>query len=283
MTIRSLCSQGFFGDEEVRLHFYGEDAGGSAPLFVILHGVHGSMSPVDENKYGFIAKTLAGEGYVACLAESSRLRRDKESFGMDRVSWAMSAFRGKTFAMEVCDAFSALDRASAEHPGRPVVLWGFSLGGLIAVILAGKETGSFSRQLGVALAAPTDVSALVISGSGDRIRTEASTDLTLPVLDTMGSSEIVHNAASKVSLLFALLFYGGRDETFDEESSRRIFRSLRLEDGKKEFHILPGVDHSFRTVNGVPSTEPLEGMISLTRATLERFQITGAGGDRQEG
>jgi len=136
------------------------------------------------------------------------------------------------------------------------------------------ESGRFIRQTGLEPIALPGVDALVISGSGDRIRAEASAGLALPILNSLGSSEVIHTAASKVSLSFALFFYGGCDGTFDEESSRRILRSLRLDEEKKEFHILPGVDHAFRTVNGTPSFEPLEQMLGITMATLERRRRT---------
>ena len=275
MIIRSLQAHGCFGDQEVHMHFFEGDAVEDSPLFLFFHGVHGVASPEEGNKYAYLARSLANDGYIACLAESSRLRRDKETFEGDRVGWATSAFGGKTFAMEIYDACSTLLKASEEHPDRKIILWGFSLGGLISVILAGKETGTFMRQSGLTHDPLPDVEGLVVSGSGDRTRTEATDIMSLPVLDTLGNNEVIHTSASKVTLSFSDFFYGGCDESFDEESSRRIFRSLRLQGERKTFHILPGVDHAFRTLNGTPSTKPLDRMLEITRATLGRFQMTG--------
>ena len=274
MNIRCKSCPGSFGDKEVLLHYFDEDTRADAPLFLLLHGVHGCASSVEGNKYGYLARLIAQKRFPVCAAESSRLRRDRETFGDDRPAWAVASFQGKTFAMEVFDASSALAAAAAEYPGRKIVLWGFSLGGLLSVLLAGGESGRFIRQTGLEPITLPGVDALVISGSGDRIRAEASAGLALPILNSLGSSEVIHTAASKVSLSFALFFYGGCDGTFDEESSRRILRSLRLDEEKKEFHILPGVDHAFRTVNGTPSFEPLEQMLGITMATLERRRRT---------
>jgi len=268
VNIRCKSCPGSFGDREVLLHCFDEKTRADAPLFLLLHGVHGCASSVEGNKYGYLARLIAQKGFPVCAAESSRLRRDREVFGDDRAAWAVASFQGKTFAMEVYDACSALAAAGAEYPGRRIALWGFSLGGLLSVLLAGGETGRFVRQTGLEPIAFPSVDALVISGSGDRIRAEASAGLALPILNSLGSSEVIHMAASKVSLDFALFFYGGCDATFDEESSRRILRSLRLDEEKKAFHILPGVDHAFRTLNGSPSYEPLERMLEITMATL---------------
>lgn len=281
MDIRFKNTQGSYGDKEVLLHFFEEEVRDDAPLILLLHGVHGCASSAEGNKYGYLARSLAQKGYPVCAAESSRSRRDRETFGDDRVAWAVAAFQGKTFAMEVSDACSALAAAAEEHPGRRIVLWGFSLGGILSVLLAGGETGNFVRQTGMEPVSLPATDMLVISGSGDRIRSEAAAALALPVLNTLGSSEVIHSAASKVSLSCALFFYGGYDGTFDEESSRRILRSLRLQEEHKAFYILPGVDHSFRMLNGAPSLEPLEQMLAITTATLERFRRTAAPGDLQ--
>ncbi len=275
MHIRSNSSPASFGDGEVLLHFFEEGASDDSPLVLLFHGVHGSATPAEGNKYGYLARSLARSGCLACVVETGRLRRDKATFGDDRVAWAIAAFQGKTFAMEVYDACSALESAVGEWPGRPVVLWGFSLGGIISVLLAGKEVSGFVRQTGLRAPVIPAVNALVVSGSGDRVRTQASDGLNLPILDTLGSSETVHIAASKASPDFALFFYGGCDETFDEESSRRIFRSLRLDEEDKAFIILPGVDHAFRTQDGVSSLEPLDRMLEITTATLGRYRTTG--------
>ncbi len=272
MKVETKTAPGSFGDREVHLFFLREKAEEQKPLYVLYHGVHGWAQPSESNKYGFLASGLARKGAVVCIAENSRLRRDRESFGLDRTSWAHAAFSGKTFSMEVFDACSALAEAQKMYPDKKTVLWGFSLGGLIALLMAGGETGEFTKTLG-ALPAPTwkRPEGLAVSGSGDETAKPKTGTLPLPVLDTLGEKSLLHRASSGADALsFALFFYGSRDGTFTEESSRRLFRLIPLPDGRKEFHIMPGADHSFRTVDDLPSFKPVEEMAELTMAMAER-------------
>ena len=121
----------------MNLYYFSGSAVTQSPVILLFHGVHGWAAPVEGNKYGYIARELAGKGIETCIAESSRLRRDRETFGDDRAARAKEALRGKTFAMEVYDACSAFAAVQSKYAGRPVVPWGFSLGGLSAVLLAG--------------------------------------------------------------------------------------------------------------------------------------------------
>ncbi len=146
MDYVSESAPGSFGDRQVVLHFFKAGSAGDCPAVLLLHGVHGWASPVEGNKYGFLARELAANGISACIAESSRLRRDRETFGDDRVSWAKAAFRGKTFPMEVYDACSAFGCFRRKFWRSVPVLWGFSLGGLISVLIAGKKTGGYIAE-----------------------------------------------------------------------------------------------------------------------------------------
>ncbi len=95
--------------------------------------------------------------------------------------------------------------------------------------------------------------------------------LPLPILDTLGEKSVLLRAASAAdSLCFSLFFYGSLDGTFTEESSRRLFRLVPLPDDRKEFHIISGADHSFRTVNDFLTTKPVEEMAEITMAMQER-------------
>ncbi|MGI6784079.1 MAG: alpha/beta hydrolase [Aminivibrio sp.] len=261
---------GSFGDKEVLLHYFTPEKGGLGPAVLILHGVHGRACPGEGNKYGFLAGELASNGYDVCIAESSRLRRDKESFD-DRSEWAFAAFRGKTFAMELFDACSALRSFREKYPGSRAVLWGFSLGGIIGALIAGKKAAEIVSRAG--LQAPADIGpgGLVVSGSGDELRPEAELSLRLPVLDSLCHRSELHEAASRAYLDFALFFYGTLDESFSEASSRRIFDRLPLDAGRKEFCIIDGADHPFRNKNGAPSAAPLMAMLAKTTETLGRY------------
>ena len=141
MDYISETAPGSFGDREVLLHFFKAGSGRDCPAVLLLHGVHGWASPAEGNKYGFLARELAANGVSACIAESSRLRRDRETFGDDRVSWAKAAFRGKTFMGLRCLLRTVLP------PGFSVsvpVLWGF-LGGLFRPH-RGQEDGGLYRR-----------------------------------------------------------------------------------------------------------------------------------------
>lgn len=259
---------GSFGDREVHLFFLSEKAEEKKPLYVLYHGVHGCAQPIESNKYGSLASGLVRKGAVVCITENSRLRRDRETFGLDRRAWAHAAFSGKTFAMEIYDACSALAEAKKMYPERKTILWGFSLGGLIALLM----TGEFTKTLGV-LPAPAwkGPHGLVVSGSGDETAGPNRGTPPLPILDTLGEKGVLLRAASGAKTLsFALFFYGSRDGTFTEESSRRLFRLIPLSGDRKEFHIITGADHSFRMVDDLPSPKPVEEMVEITMAMEER-------------
>ena len=272
MKVEMKTAPGSFGDREVHLFFLRDKPEEKKPLYVLYHGVHGWAQPDESNKYGYLASGLARKGAVVCIAENSRLRRDRDSFGLDRTAWAHAAFAGKTFSMEIFDACSALAEAQKMYPERKTVLWGFSLGGLIALLMAGGETGKFTKTLGALPAlASKGPRGLVVSGSGDEAVKSKTGNLPLPILDTLGEKSVLLRASSKADgLSFALFFYGSRDGTFTEESSRRLFRLIPLPDDRKEFHIIPGADHSFRTVDELPTLRPVEDMAELTMAMEER-------------
>ncbi|NLB83759.1 MAG: alpha/beta hydrolase, partial [Synergistaceae bacterium] len=249
MKVEMKTAPGSFGDREVRLFFLSEKAEEQKPLYVLYHGVHGWAQPNESNKYGYLASGLARNGAVVCITENSRLRRDRETFGLDRTSWAHAAFAGKTFSMEIYDACSALAEAQKIYPERKAILWGFSLGGLIALMMSGGETGGFAKGFPLPAPAWKGPRGLVVSGSGDETAKPKTGTLPLPILDSLGEKSVLLRAASGAeNLSFALFFYGSRDGTFTEESSRRLFRLIPIADDRKEFHIIPGADHSFRTV-----------------------------------
>ena len=271
MDYISETAPGSFGDREVLLHFFKAGSGRDCPAVLLLHGVHGWASPAEGNKYGFLARELAANGVSACIAESSRLRRDRETFGDDRVSWAKAAFRGKTFPMEVYDACSAFEYFRRDFSVSVPVLWGFSLGGLISVLIAGKKTAGYIAGTGLTSPREGEVAGFIrIRQRRPEIRPEASGSLSLPVLDSLGDKSEVLRAASDASPAFALFFYGSLDETFSEESSRRIFDRLPLPEPRKEFRFILGADHSFRKKEGAPSREPLEEMLLISREALDR-------------
>lgn len=271
MRIRHDWAKGAFGDGKVLLCSMERDAEENAPVVVLLHGVHGSANGMRENKYGYLARLMARNGYVAWTVETSRTMRNRELLGRSYTGWAGAAFAGKTFAMEVLDACWAVASIGRRYPRRPMVLWGFSLGGLIALFLAGRGNNVPLPEREEEAPAPVPIRGLVLSGCGDGLRPEGEESLHLPVLDTIWSREELYRAAAAASPEFALFFYGSRDETFSEESSRRLLNGLSIPEDRKDFQVIPEASHAFRELRGRPSKGALREMVSVTTATLRRF------------
>ena len=268
--------EGTFGDRKVLIERLvpADDRGIRVVLF---HGVHGCSSYVEGNKYKDLADLLLQRGLEVFLVETSRISRDRGFYGNDRESWARKSFNGKTYAQDLLDNCRALSFIVKNFPKSLIILWGFSLGGIHALnimggiwrsLLESNEPGSTDLDL-------PEIDRLVISGSGDQIRDEVSSSLSLPVLSTVSSPARLYEAASNIRAGKVLFFYGTLDMTFSEESSRRIFDLVGSED--KKFMLIDGADHSFREIKGLPSKEPLvqmvdilsgEGFFSATRARL---------------
>ncbi|KUK62021.1 MAG: hypothetical protein XD83_0754 [Synergistales bacterium 57_84] len=205
---------GTFGDGLVPVHIMRRaHASGHSPLVILLHGVHGSANPLPGNKYGELARMLIDQGASCALVETSRVRRDRETFGEDREAWARAAFKSKTFFQDHADAVAGVEAAAMEVGMGPIWIFGFSLGGIHAVLAAGSDGLSFTPA-GIAL-----------GGSGYRIRSGAENDLTLPM------------------------------------------ELAPLPQEKKNFIVIEGADHAFRSLKGNPSLKPLE-MISSRLAPL---------------
>jgi hypothetical protein len=109
-----------------------------------------------------------------------------------------------------------------------------------------------------------DLEGLLLSGSGVRIACDENPILDLPVLDTLPPEEWLVKAAAGARVRHALAFYGSEDATFSEEACRRL-HGLIPATGRKVFRVLPGVDHPFRHVDGVPAIAPLETMVADLR------------------
>jgi len=255
-------AQGHYGDKAVRVFFSGPRTETERPpVFVLLHGVHGCADISPENKYGRLARMLNFHGAISAVVETSRLRRDRETFGEDRDGWALAAFGGKTFAADHADVLEGLSLVRSLFPENDLWIWGFSLGGIHAILAAG---GSSEAILGTgnhkAPLPEPPFNGIVTSGSGARLRPAAKRSLELPVLDSMPPESILHEAARNLSAEYFVSFYGSLDETFSEESCREVFREVPLPEARKIFHVLDGADHPFRHLHGRPSLKPLEMM-----------------------
>jgi hypothetical protein len=261
MNVETMSIRGSFGDGRVLLHLVGVDHPG--PLVLLFHGVHGCADMTEGNKYGSIARLLLKQRIASCLVETSRLRRDRETFGEDRNSWAKEAFRGKSFSQDLWDLFAAFCYVRTRLPERPLWLWGFSLGGIESLFLLGSTPPHIP---GCGELPKPDVSCtpcLFLSGSGDTLRPEAQESRKLPILDSLLPQENLHEAARRTRVQHLTAFYGSEDTTFSEESCRRLANLVHCEDGNRRFLVLDGCDHSFRTLRGIPSQEPIRNMCTV--------------------
>lgn len=239
---------GTYGDKVVLLTILESDV--KSPWVVTLfHGVHGSASLMEGNKYSTLAHMLVELGITVCMVESSRTRRDKYNFKR-RDHWAVAAFYGKSYEEDFEDHCRAMKRVKELFPDQKHCLWGFSLGGLHALMSSVK------------------VDALVVSGSGDSLKGGNKSFLDMPVLDSVPSQSELYAACVKYSAEWVCFFYGTKDDTFEEESCRRLFERIPLSEEDKKFHIIEGADHSFRSIDGVASLEPLREMINIVYSRL---------------
>lgn len=255
--------EGTFGDRKVlvdHLHVNGTD-----DLIVLFHGVHGCSSFTEGNKYASLAGLLLPLGFDVCLVETSRIRRDRESFGDNVDEWSWHSFNGKKYCEELYDNCMALSFIMKNLEYSSLNLWGFSLGGLHAILIKGHVWKELLSSCGLSIPQIDSerIKTLITSGSGDSIRDEARNSLSLPVLSTVPPAEILLRAAENIKSGRVLSFYGQMDATFSESSCRRIFELIPLLPGDKSFHVIPGSDHSFRQMDGHPSLKPLEMTVSI--------------------
>ncbi len=222
-------------------------------LLVLLHGVHSCASAEAGNKYAYLGSLTAQWGVLPVLVETSRRIRDRRPYADDLSRWIYRAFGGKTFQQELSDAAAGLLAARDLYKALPLSLWGFSLGGLMALLLAGG--------LGLPAGAKRpNLEGLILTGSGDRIRPEHQEALELPILRDLTDSRDLYQAARTVKARWCRVFYGSLDETFDEASARRLYDLITC--GDKAFYRYEAVDHSFRNLKDSPSRQPLQDAVT---------------------
>lgn len=262
MEIISHCARGSFGDKRVLIQGY--IISKSFPLVLLLHGVHGCANLAEGNKYGVLARLLAQESINVLTIETSRKTRDRDAYGNDRDRWIMDAFKGKTYAMDLFDVASAISFIHDDLRWPELWLWGFSLGGLHFLILTGGIYKKVLERAGLKNPITTfpKIEGLILSGSGDEIRPENGPSFHEPILDSLPCQEMLLEAAKNTNAENVYAFYGSLDETFAKEACRRLFE---LTPTKRDFIVLEGVDHSFRTVNGIPSISPLIDMVNYLK------------------
>ena len=256
-VLETFSASGSFGDGEVRMTRF-HPAGERLPLVVVFHGVHGCADPAPGDKYGDLGRFLADQGVGCVLCETSRKRRDRSVFGEDRGGWAVAAFEGKTFGQELEDAEAALRRVQDLWPGRPLWIWGFSLGGLLGVLLTGRAAGPL---LGREEFPVPHLRGLILAGSGASIRPGQEAQLRLPILDSLPEQRWLHEAARNLSGIRLGAFRGTQDDLFTQGACRRLVDLAPLPEEDRFYEELEGVDHPFKTLRGEPSREPVRAMI----------------------
>ncbi|MBP8683889.1 MAG: hypothetical protein KBE18_01595 [Synergistaceae bacterium] len=259
-NIQEYVTSGTFGDKEVRIASCTPKIPNGIQI-VLLHGVHSSANMGEHNKFRFLSELLSEKGYTPWLVETSRRIRNRQDFLNDVSQWIKKAFSEKTFAQEQRDVFNAICDIRTATPGKPLWIWGFSLGGIIALSAAAdnincriKDGSQVPERVilsGTGLVAYEDVEARMMS---------------LPVLSTL-RSEITADMLSNVSARGLISFRGSCDEIFSEESCLGVLREVSLPDREKHFFIIEGADHSFRSRYGKADPKIMKEMVDQIAKT----------------
>lgn len=245
MRWRKSYVDGTFGDKTVILTTGVIDR--PERVVLLFHGVHSNANSEPGNKYARIGLALAECGLLPVLTETSRRVRNRSDYQDNPGGWIKDAFAGKTFDNELHDCANALFAVQKQYPALPITLWGFSLGGINALLIA----SGYVKEV-----CPSHVDSLIMCGSGDAVFPENKDMFKLPILSTMtGSLDDLTRAASKLNLKWARVFRGTQDTTFPEDACRHLFSSMSVED--KQYYEIKDSDHSFRFLNGQPSMKPL--------------------------
>ncbi len=215
---------------------------------LLLHGVHSSANLCHRNKFRRLALILAGRGITPWLCETSRNATNREKSGDMPLAWIKESFGGKTFLDEYNDCLAALKLALAQKPRR-LWIWGFSLGGITALLLARLKEIHVNR--------------LVLAGTALRAVPEAEEKmLPLPVLSTLRSA-VAPDMVEEVRADEAFAFRGSQDALFTEEACRSLLASLNIPAAKKKFHSIEGADHSLKTRGGKYDPLIMDEMLSF--------------------
>ena len=236
-----------FGDTGVRVsRLFPEEPDGTHAL--LLHGVHSSANLGHRNKFRHLAEILAARGVTPWLCETSRVSVSREECGDQPLAWIEESFGGKTFGEEHDDCLAALDLALAQKPAKFWV-WGFSLGGIIALLLACRSDVRIDR--------------LVLSGTGPTATPEAENIMMpMPILSTLRST-VEPDMVSRVRAGEVFAFRGTEDAVFTEEACRSLLGSIKIPDGRKKFYAIEGADHSLKTRGGKYDPLIMDEMLSL--------------------
>jgi len=253
-NISEYMLPGTFGDMEVKI----SSSSPKSPIgvnVVLLHGVHSSANMGQHNKFRYLAEILAGRGFKPWLVETSRKIRNRQDFPNDVSRWIRKAFSGKTFAQEQKDVFNAICGIRLEETGCPIWIWGFSLGGIIALSAAADMINCSDKD-----SCPY-FEKVILSGTGlVAYKDVEERMMSLPVLSTL-RSELPPDMLSHVRTKGLMSFRGSCDDIFSEESCLGVLREVSLPERDKYFFTIEGADHSFRSRNGKADPKIMEEMV----------------------
>lgn len=235
-----------FGDTGVRVsRLFPDSPDGTHAL--LLHGVHSSANLGHRNKFRHLAEILAARGVTPWLCETGRVSVSREECD-EPLAWIEESFGGKTFGEEHDDCLAALNLVLAQKPAK-LWIWGFSLGGIIALLLACLPDVHADR--------------LILSGTGLTATPEAeSLMMPMPILSTLRST-VAPDMVDHVRAGEVFAFRGTEDAVFTEEACRSLLGSIKIPDERKKFYAIEGADHSLKTRRGKHDPQIMDEMLSL--------------------
>lgn len=255
LSTEKIIVEGTFGDKKVCISHCLPNAPNGTQV-ILLHGVHSTANLKQNNKFQFLAKLLADHGYASWLVETSRLVRDRQIYGENVSDWITDAFGNKTFIQEQEDVFRAVRYILNNSVKTTIWLWGFSLGGSIALSAVAEELtysngDSFVPEL------------IVLSGTGlnpyPEIGEVMMKQSILSTLDESIFAEVLANIQAEA----IISFHGEYDEIFSEKSCTDLLKKIPLSSKRKAFHTIKGADHSLRVRYGEKDSGIMREMIEL--------------------
>lgn len=241
---------GSFGSKQLRVQLFIPKK--TKRLVVFFHGCCGTAFDHKPTTYQVLADALSGQHQTAVvLFESSRKvsKLELDPTNLDFQLFTQQAFESKTFIDELTDAKTVVEFCRKQLKKRiknevPVVLVGFSLGGLMAI----GTSSLISPDL------------IVCIGSATAFQVPSD----LPILGrglTISENEVIQKAAASYTMPIVML-RGSDDDTALKPEALALFESFSTA-SKKTYIEYRGVDHRFKQLNNQESTEPIKCILEV--------------------
>ena len=253
--LKRTVIEGTFGDKEVHVSScLPSDPNGTQ--VILLHGVHSSANLNSKNRFLYLAEALSEKNYSPWLIETSRKVRNRRDYGDDSSAWITDAFENKTFFQEQEDAFRGIRYVLEKEKNSPVWLWGFSLGGAIALSAAADEKNFLNE---------TNLSPelIVLGGTGIKAASEYTSKMgRMPIVSTieMSLSEDILDGVRSSSIVS---FRGENDEIFTEKSCVDLLDKINVPSENKIYKEIAGANHSFRFANETKTKKAMRDMVEF--------------------